>query len=139
MARAPSNQIMPYGSKDGAQEYSESQVPCFAPLVALIAPCFVCYSVSVGSTHLTFGYLMGCVRAKVARDDIVGDSVKTGSSDCGQNLRLGGWGIRMAGGGLTVYNPTNGPWVEFSTKSGKSYRFSTKNADKVAGMLRVGA
>ena len=124
---------------DAAKEYYESLVPCFAPL-AVIAPCFVCYSVSIDSTHLRFGYLTACFRAKIERSDIDSSSVTTGSSSCMENLSsFGGWGIRMGPRGSLVYNPTNGPWVELKTSAGRAYRFATNNAEQVAAILRGGA
>ena len=117
-------------------KYSEGQVPCFAPLVFFL-PFFWWYSVSIDDKDLTFGYLSWCFRARVARSLIDKSSIETGSSTCMENLTTyGGWGIRMGPGGLTVYNPANGPWVRFKMTSGRAYLFSTINPEKVAAILR---
>ena len=116
-------------------QHSESQVPCFAPLVFFL-PFFWSYSVKIDETHCSFGYLSACCRAKVARSAIEKGSIQTGSSSCGDNLGYGGWGIRLVPGNLIVYNPSNGPWVRFKTSSGRSYIFSTNDPEKVAAILR---
>ena len=117
--------------------YTESQIPCFAPLTFFL-PLFWKYSVRITKAELSFGYLTSCCRKTLPLSDIDRGSVSTGSSTCMENLsNYGGWGIRLAGGGV-VYNPNNGPWVSFATKSDGRYHFSTNNPEKVASLLRGG-
>lgn len=119
-----------------ADEYREGWVPLWAPL-AIIVPTFLHYRVAVDGASLRFGYLTSLCSVRIPRSEVDVASVTTGSSSLAENLAsFGGLGIRR-GGGKWVYNPSSGPWVELSTTKGKTYRFSSRNAEEVARRLRA--
>lgn len=107
---------------------------------------------------ITFGYGLrgpgGLTAKRCNINDIDKRSVTVGTANGWENFKtFGGWGIRLSLPGMggtdtsthqkiscTAYNGANGPYVEFiERKEGhgaKKYRFVTKDAEKVASLLR---
>lgn len=113
--------------------------PCFLP-------CFARFEIIIEEENISFGYgpLECGTVVTLALSDIDKSSITSGYDSCSDNLfGFGGWGIRFGNvsvndkkRAISVYNPSNGNFVQFFTNKGKGYRFSSQNPDKVMELIR---
>lgn len=134
--------------------YSEEFRPWFVPMVFFL-PIFYTYGIIIQkdnkadpkSTTITFGYGYsspsheGVASHTTLLENIDPSSVITGEASGKDNIvTFGGWGIRLGLNGTWAYNASfSGPYIEFIEKNGTKstkYRIASKDAEKVASLLR---